>query len=150
MIEQRMRERDFAEQEKRNKEIMDNLSLPPEEGGFKDLLEDERLYQLMQYEAEKMLQNGAPNRLETYQEAGKNLREFLKMDTSAKANNTDDSKNKQTDDLAAKRKRKIKEIDYIQTSNAATPSDFEEKTKTREQILKSGIAHLRQLRGQVY
>jgi hypothetical protein len=149
MIEQRMRDRDYAEQEQRNKTIMENLSLPPEEGGFKDLLEDERLYQLMQYEAEKMLQNGAPNRLETYQEAGINLRKFLKMDTSAKKENTNDSNNKQTDDLAAKRKRKIRETDYIQTSNAATPSNFEDKTKTREQVLSSGVAHLRKLRGQV-
>jgi hypothetical protein len=149
LIEQRMRERDLVEQEKRNKEIMESLSLPKEKGGFKDLLDDERLYQLMQYEAEKMLQNGAPNRLETYQEAGINLRKFLKMDTSAKKENTNDSNNKQTDDLAAKRKRKIIETDYIQTSNAATPSNFEDKTKTREQVLSSGIAHLRKLRGQV-
>jgi hypothetical protein len=149
LIEQRMRERDLVEQEKRNKEIMENLSLPPEEGGFKDLLDDERLYQLMQYEAEKMLQNGAPNRLETYQEAGINLRKFLKMDTSAKKENTNDSNNKQTDDLTAKRNRKIRETDYIQTSNIATPSNFAEKTKTREQILHSGIEHLRTLRGQV-
>jgi hypothetical protein len=149
LIEQRMRDREFAEQEKRNKEIMENLSLPPEEGGFKDLLEDERLYQLMQYEADKMLQNGAPNRLETYQEAGKNLRKFLKMDTSAKQGNNHAENNKQTDTLAAKHERKIKETDYVQTSNVATPSNFEEKIKTREQVLSSGVAHLRKLRGQV-
>ena len=43
MIEQRMLDREFAEQEKRNKEIMENLSLPPEEGGFKDLLGSRRI-----------------------------------------------------------------------------------------------------------
>lgn len=112
------------------KTIIEKFKSPKDRGGFKDLTDNPRAYDLVRQEIDKMLEDGEPNKWETYQKAGTEIRKFLGWEKEETPAKTKETKNETDPKLKDKQERK-KEIDTIETAAAAKESTSEEEeTKT--------------------
>lgn len=148
IIQREFERRDAQTRAQNHKLIMQQLEMPIEDGGYKDLLENERAVILMTHEVEKLLKAGAHDVFSTYAKAGDTIRDFLGL---VKKDEPPVQPNKDASDaaLAAKRQRKIETADTIKSTGATSPAPKgDDKPMSRDQFIKSGIASLIKARGQ--
>jgi hypothetical protein len=114
--------------------INDLFSRSPENGGYKDLVDNPKSFMLVYSEINQKLEDGEPNNWETYQKAGDEIRKFLGWDKDSTPEN---NKNKLSieDGMEAKREKKRK-IDPIDSVSAKTKSSVkEEKEPTPAEVI---------------
>jgi len=123
-------------------EISDRFSSPEKEGGFGDLLANPYLSTIVVKRVDDMLISGSPNTWDTYDKAGKEIRERRDIIMAAIAGQAVDPTKK--DDLKNKRDKK-KTIDNIEGVDLKTPLPVSEpKAESPSDI----IQNMRKARGQ--
>lgn len=146
-IQKEFERREVETQKANNESIIKKLQSPVESGGYKDLLDNDRMRKLMEWEADSLLSKGAPNTYETYKKAGDTVRDLFGLGKKEEPPKTA----KATGDAAleAKRQRKIVAADTVKTTGAvSTAPSGDGKPTSRADVVKSGIAALRAARGQ--
>ncbi|MCK4820100.1 hypothetical protein KA005_30320, partial [bacterium] len=127
-------------------------SLPPDKGGFKDIVDDPYLFAALNIEIDAELKKGTPNNWELYESAGKKVREWrgsTKSETMEEIENREKKEaadQKAKDELAAKREQKAKVAGATITGvNAKTETT---KKEPKEESVGDIVAEMRKARGQ--
>lgn len=134
------------EQEKQEKQIIDKFSLPPKEGGFKDIMDDPYLFAAVNVEVNKELAKGTPNGWDLYKSAGDKVREW--RGTPKDENHLKkEAEKKAKDDLAEKRDKKAKAASATKSVNAKTTTT--KKTEDKKESPQDIVMQMKKERGQL-
>lgn len=128
------------------REVTEKFYAPPDQGGFSDLRDDPDLFQMVNNKVNEKLRAGAPNKWATYQQAGDEVRNWVKkISGGGKPAETDEADlptNK--DDLQLRREKKSQMADPIKAAHTKQTLDKPVKTETVADI----ITEIRKSRGQ--
>ena len=134
------------EKEKTGKEVFRKFNLPPEKGGFSDIVNDRYLYAACKEDVQEELAKGTPNTWELYETIGKNIRQWRDQNIKKPNEDAETAKQKAKDELEAKRQKKAK-------AAGATITGVNAKTETinkepKEQTVSDIVNEMRKSRGQ--
>ncbi len=116
------------------KSVKDKFHLPKEKGGFKDLVDNEKAFKLVNDEINTMLDDGKPNSWETYQTAGNEIRKFLGWE-KPKTTPENEKEIEPDKELEAKTEKK-RELDNIQPTGAVVETSVtDDKSKTHSETI---------------
>lgn len=128
------------------REVLINVKLPPEQGGYSDLLEDPDLEAMYNNKINAKLKEGSPNKWDTYKQAGDEVRAWLKKIAGSDGNNEkkEGLSTEGNDDLKNRREKKQQMADPIRPAHTRQTTEKVEKPETAADI----IADIRKSRGQ--
>ena len=125
-----------VKEELRVEQINERLQASPENGGFGDLIKDQRLVDFANQAIDKALSEGKPYTWELCQEACQGVRDWVDSFKPEAA--------PQKDELQEKRERKRTSIDEVKSANLKKSKIEKDKPQTASEI----IADMRKVRGQ--
>lgn len=106
--------------------LIDRFRAPVNEGGFKDIMDNERLRQFADMIITEKVNSGKPINWETYQEAGDEVRSLFNILTPTQNSNTESMQRKI---------EKKKNLDIVKGINQKAELKKDELPKTREETL---------------
>lgn len=120
---------DTVKESQDSEKIFNKFNLPEKEGGFDDLTKDPYLMSMAIAKVNERLKKGESNSWETYEEAGKEVREWV-----SGFSNTDVKEDKESD--FDKKKDKKKNTDAVRAANVTKSSeDKDPKPKTATETI---------------
>lgn len=134
-VEAALRQRDEAQKAMMYEQIREKVKLPPDQGGFADLVEDKDLYSLYSNEVARQLAAGKPDVWETYELAGKAVRDKWINKTPA---------------VPTEKVERKKGLVSVKAATGKQIKTTEETPMTEEEFRAQALAELRRSRGQGY
>lgn len=141
------------EKKKEENKIIEKFSLPPDKGGFSDIIDDPYLFAAHDAEVKAELRKGTPNTWELYESAGKKVREWRgtskseTMEDVEKREKKEAADQKAKDELAEKREKKAKAAGTtVAGVNAKTETT--KKKEAPEETVSDIITEMREARKQ--
>ena len=143
MVDEALKEREEAQKAQTAEQIRQKFFAPVEQGGFADLAENPYLMAETKRIVDEKLAAGEPNTWETYEAAGKQVREAMQAVLGQKAQ----EKVKVTG--MDKKKEKKKNIDNVKPAEGKQTTETPDREKTLEEARAEAAREIMKARGQI-